>query len=102
MLPAPALPWTPPSLLPAAFPFFYIEPAKAENLHITQKFAGKITKAQAEDIAPIGNSPTFMAFKDMKVVMPHWMNQSIAIFKDTEANQVRGRDECNQPGVRQG
>ena len=79
-LPAPA----------AAFPFFYIEPAKPEHLHITRKFAGNISKKEIEDIAPIGNSPTYMTFDDMKKVMPTWMNVSIAVFKDQEANSVWG------------
>ena len=39
---------------PAAFPFFYIEPSKKENLPITEKFTGKLTLPQAESIAPIG------------------------------------------------
>eukprot|EP00198_Chlamydomonas_reinhardtii_P000268 XP_001689603.1 predicted protein [Chlamydomonas reinhardtii] len=75
---------------PAAFPFFYIEPSKAENVHITKKFTGEITQKQLEEIAPIGNSPTFMTFEDMKKVMPTWMNVSIAVFKDQEANSVWG------------
>ncbi|GLC43320.1 hypothetical protein PLESTM_001458300 [Pleodorina starrii] len=75
---------------PAAFPFFYIEPAKSENAHITRKFAGNISQRQLEEIAPIGNSPTFMTFDDMKRVMPTWMNVSIAVFKDQEANSVWG------------
>lgn len=74
----------------AAFPFFYIEPSKAENVHITKKFTGEITQKQLEEIAPIGNSPTFMTFEDMKKVMPTWMNVSIAVFKDQEANSVWG------------
>ena len=55
------------------------------------QFTGKVNKRQLEEIAPIGNSPTFMTFDDMKKVMPIWMNTSIAIFKDAEANKVRGR-----------
>ena len=39
---------------PVAFPFFYIEPAKAQYLPITQKFTGPLTRKQAEQIAPIG------------------------------------------------
>lgn len=39
---------------PAAFPFFYIEPSKADFLPITQKFTGALTRKQAEQIAPIG------------------------------------------------
>lgn len=45
---------------PAAFPFFYIEPAKAEYQKVTQKFTGPITKKQMGELAPIGNSPTYM------------------------------------------
>lgn len=39
---------------PAAFPFFYIEPAKADYAHITEKFTGKLTRRQLESISPIG------------------------------------------------
>ncbi len=39
---------------PAAFPFFYIEPWTKDNLPITQRFLGPISRKEAEDIAPIG------------------------------------------------
>ena len=39
---------------PAAFPFFYIEPAKKDFRHLTEKFTGPLTLRQAESIAPIG------------------------------------------------
>ena len=39
---------------PAAFPFFYIEPAKKDFRHITEKFTGPLTLKQAESIAPMG------------------------------------------------
>ena len=42
---------------PAAFPFFYIEPSKAEYLPITQRFTGPLTRKQAEQIAPVGQFP---------------------------------------------
>ena len=42
---------------PAAFPFFYIEPAKPEYRAITEKFTGRLTLKQAESIAPIGAAP---------------------------------------------
>ncbi len=45
---------------------------------------------QLEQLAPIGNSPTFMNMEDMRRTMPIWMNTSIAIFKDEEANKVSG------------
>eukprot|EP00798_Chlamydomonas_sp_ICE-L_P013404 gene13404-19255_t len=75
---------------PAAFPFFYIRPA--EHKAITEKFTGPITMTEIEKIAPIGNSPTFMSFEDMKSVMPVWMNVSIAIFTDKEASSTRKQD----------
>ena len=40
----------------AAFPFFYIEPAKPSFKHITEKFTGPLTRRQAEAIAPMGAS----------------------------------------------
>ena len=39
---------------PASFPFFYIEPAKASNVPLVEKFTGKLTRAQVESIPPIG------------------------------------------------
>ena len=39
---------------PASFPFFYIEPAKADNIPLVEKFTGKLTRAQVESIPPIG------------------------------------------------
>uniref|UniRef100_A0A7R9VVW4 Hydroxyproline O-arabinosyltransferase-like domain-containing protein n=1 Tax=Chlamydomonas euryale TaxID=1486919 RepID=A0A7R9VVW4_9CHLO len=75
---------------PAAFPFFYIEPAKKEYQDITMKFTGQVSRTELEQIAPIGNSPTFMTLEDMKTVMPLWMNISIAIFKDPDASKAWG------------
>ena len=42
---------------PAAFPFFYIEPAKKDFKHITEKFTGPLTLRQAESIVPMGEDP---------------------------------------------
>jgi hydroxyproline O-arabinosyltransferase len=108
---------------PAAFPFFYIEPSKPDYLHITEKFAGPLTRRQAEQIAPIGssvldsvgmnhqfslfcglisgwkkqhglfftgNAPTMIRFDDLIRVAPLWMNTSLAIFYDEEANKEWG------------
>ena len=85
LLPPPSPP--PPA---AAFPFFYMEPGKAEYQAVTQKFTGKLTKQQFDELAPIGNSPTFMTIETMTTVMPLWMNTSIAIFKDAEASKAWG------------
>jgi hydroxyproline O-arabinosyltransferase len=77
---------------PAAFPFFYIEPSRKDYVHITQKFTRpSLTRKEAEMIAPIGNSPTFMRFADLKTIAGPWVNTSIAIFQDKESNKVRVR-----------
>jgi len=75
---------------PAAFPFFYIEPAKKEFKPITEKFLGPMSRTQAEKIAPIGSSPTFIKTEDLARMAPEWMNMSIAIFNDPEANKAWG------------
>lgn len=41
---------------PAAFPFFYIEPAKKDFKRLTEKFTGPLSLKQAESIAPMGRS----------------------------------------------
>ncbi len=41
-------------LHPAAFPFFYIEPARKDYRAITERFTGALTRKQAESIPPIG------------------------------------------------
>jgi hypothetical protein len=62
-----------------------------ENIPIIAKFVpgGKLSVADAETIAPMGNSPTFLSMKQMREVVPLWQNMSVAIFKDKEANEVR-------------
>lgn len=67
-----------------------------EYIPIVAKFvpSGKITKEEAEAIAPIGNSPTFLSMKQMREMVPIWQNMSVAIFKDKEANEVSTRACC--------
>ena len=78
---------------PAAFPFFYIEPSKKEFVPVTQRFIGfDKTRKDCEQIAPIGSSPTFTTFDDLKVISPAWVNTSIAIFEDPVSNKARYRD----------
>jgi hydroxyproline O-arabinosyltransferase len=75
---------------PAAFPFFYIEPSRKDYVHITQKFIGSDkSRKDCEEIAPIGSSPTFLRFDDLRTIAASWVNTSIAIFQDPEANKVR-------------
>ncbi len=44
--------------VPAAFPFFYIEPAKKDFKHLTEKFTGPLSLKRAESISPMGGLPT--------------------------------------------
>ncbi|KAK4388629.1 Hydroxyproline O-arabinosyltransferase 1 [Sesamum angolense] len=68
--------------LGAAFPFFYIEPKKYET--VLRKFFpeenGPIT-----NIDPIGNSPVIVG-----KIAPTWMNVSLAMKKDPEADKAFG------------
>jgi len=77
---------------PAAFPFFYIEPSKDENLPLIARHLGipSLSKKDSEAIAPIGNSPSFLTWEQMKEAMPIWQNMSIAIFQDQETNKKWG------------
>ncbi|EIE23811.1 hypothetical protein COCSUDRAFT_47447 [Coccomyxa subellipsoidea C-169] len=75
---------------PAAFPFFYIEPAKKDFQRLTEKFTGPLSLKQAESIAPMGNAPTLMSLKSLRKVAPTWMNVSKAIFDDKEAHEAWG------------
>lgn len=75
---------------PASFPFFYIEPSKTEFLPITQKFAGPLSRKQAEKIAPVGNAPTLLSLAQLQKMAPTWMNTSMAIFNDEQANKEWG------------
>mmetsp|Transcript_21179 Transcript_21179/g.63737 ORF Transcript_21179/g.63737 Transcript_21179/m.63737 type:complete len:583 (-) Transcript_21179:106-1854(-) len=76
---------------PAAFAFFYISPSEpALNLRLTQKYTGPITKKEAENISPMGNAPTMMAWDDLARVAPKWMNLSVAIFNDEETAKEWG------------
>ncbi|WMV41730.1 hypothetical protein MTR67_035115 [Solanum verrucosum] len=68
--------------LGAAFPFFYIEPKKFDS--VLRKFFpqqnGPIT-----DIDPIGSSP-----EALKKIAPTWMNVSLAMKQDPEADKAFG------------
>ncbi|CAA0841970.1 Unknown protein [Striga hermonthica] len=73
--------------LGAAFPFFYIDPKKYEN--VLRKFFpeenGPITK-----IDPIGNSPVIVGKDALQKIAPTWMNVSLAMKKDAEADKAFG------------
>uniref|UniRef100_R7WBE7 Hydroxyproline O-arabinosyltransferase-like domain-containing protein n=1 Tax=Aegilops tauschii TaxID=37682 RepID=R7WBE7_AEGTA len=71
----------------AAFPFFYIEPKKYEK--VLRKFfpekEGPIT-----NIDPIGNSPVIIEKESLSRIAPTWMNISLAMKKDPEADKAFG------------
>jgi hydroxyproline O-arabinosyltransferase len=91
----------PSAAVPAAFPFFYIEPHRDEYLPLAARFAQvpdsvktgrrrNLTRKEAMKIAPIGNSPTFLSTALARQVIPEWQRLSVAIFRDREANKAWG------------
>ncbi|KAJ1258281.1 hypothetical protein BS78_10G063300 [Paspalum vaginatum] len=71
----------------AAFPFFYIEPQKYEN--VLRKFFPK-DKGPITKIDPIGNSPVIIGKESLGRIAPTWMNISIAMKKDPDADKSFG------------
>ena len=67
-----------------------------ENLPVVAKFVPgkKLSAKEAEAIAPIGNSPTFLTWEQMQKVVPLWYNLSVTIFDDDEANPVSVELSC--------
>jgi hypothetical protein len=51
---------------------------------------GQLTQAEAEQMAPIGNSPTFLPLNVMRELMPLWANVSVQVFKDKSASEKWG------------
>lgn len=77
---------------PAAYPFFYIEPSTKEYFPIVKRIMKmpNLTRALAEDIAPVGNAPTMLTLDQLKRLSPVWLNMSIYIHHDEEANTKWG------------
>ncbi|GFZ16724.1 hypothetical protein Acr_25g0011330 [Actinidia rufa] len=73
--------------LGAAFPFFYIEPKKYES--VLRKFFPE-DKGPITNIDPIGNSPVIVGKESLKKIAPTWMNISLAMKKDPEADKKFG------------
>ncbi|PKI59699.1 hypothetical protein CRG98_019875 [Punica granatum] len=73
--------------LGAAFPFFYIEAQKYEST--LWKFF-PVEKGLITNIDPIGNSPVIVGMESLKKIAPTWMNVSLAMKKDTEADKAFG------------
>ncbi|XP_018455992.2 hydroxyproline O-arabinosyltransferase 1 [Raphanus sativus] len=71
----------------AAFPFFYIEPKKYEK--VLRKYYPE-ERGPVTNIDPIGNSPVIVGKEDLKKIAPTWMNVSLAMKKDPEADKAFG------------
>ncbi|OIV99062.1 hypothetical protein TanjilG_32321 [Lupinus angustifolius] len=73
--------------LPAAYPFFYIQPEKHEK--IVRKFYpeeyGPVT-----DVDPIGNSPVIIRKDLIEKIAPTWMNVSLKMKYDPETDKAFG------------
>lgn len=72
---------------PAAFPFFYIEPAKNEK--ILRKFFPE-EKGPITNVDPIGNSPVIIKKALLEKIVPTWVNISLIMKKDAEADETFG------------
>ncbi|CAH9085182.1 unnamed protein product [Cuscuta epithymum] len=73
--------------LPVGFPFFYIKPSKHER--IIRKFYPE-EKGPLTDIDPIGNSPVIIQKDLLKKITPTWLNMSLRIKYDQEADKALG------------
>ncbi|KAJ0253215.1 Hydroxyproline O-arabinosyltransferase 1 [Hirschfeldia incana] len=71
----------------AAFPFFYIEPKKYEK--VLRKYYPQ-ERGPVTNIDPIGNSPVIVGKEALKKIAPTWMNVSLAMKKDPEADKAFG------------
>ncbi|XP_024021138.1 hydroxyproline O-arabinosyltransferase 3 [Morus notabilis] len=72
---------------PAGFPFFYITPAQHEK--ILRKFYPE-ENGPVTNIDPIGNSPVIIRKDLLEKIAPTWMNVSLRMKDDPEADKVFG------------
>ncbi|KAM7266953.1 hypothetical protein ACFE04_009119 [Oxalis oulophora] len=73
--------------LPAAFPFFYIQPD--ENEKIIRKFYPE-EYGPVSNVDPIGNSPVIIKKDLMQKIAPTWMNISLKMKNDPETDKAFG------------
>lgn len=73
--------------LPAAFPFFYIKPMSHEN--VVRKFYPQ-HMGPISNIDPIGNSPVIIKKSQLEKIAPTWMNISLHMKSDAEADKTFG------------
>jgi hypothetical protein len=62
-----------------------------DNIPIVAEFMPdkKLSKEEAEKIAQMGNSPTFVSMEHMRKLVPIWQDLSVQIFKNPLSNKVR-------------
>jgi hypothetical protein len=61
-----------------------------DNIPIVAEFMPdkKLSKEEAEKIAQMGNSPTFVSMDHMRKLVPIWQDLSVQIFKNPLSNKV--------------
>lgn len=72
---------------PAAFPFFYITPTKYKD--VVRKFYPK-HMGPVSNVDPIGNSPAIIKKSQLEKIAPTWMNISLQMKGDLEADKAFG------------
>ncbi|MCO5595772.1 hypothetical protein L7F22_049820 [Adiantum nelumboides] len=72
---------------PAAFPFFYITPTKYEEV-IRKYFPEHM--GPISNVDPIGNSPAIIKKSQLEKIAPTWMNISLQMKGDPEADKAFG------------
>lgn len=72
---------------PSAFPFFYIKPTEYEK--VIRKFYPE-SMGPVSGIDPIGNSPVIISKSQLQKIAPTWMNISLQMKDDPEADKAFG------------
>lgn len=72
---------------PAAFPFFYIDPEKNED--VLRRWFPE-SKGAISQIDPIGNSPVIIKKTDLMRIAPTWHNVSLQMKDDPAADKAFG------------
>ncbi|KAI5064129.1 hypothetical protein GOP47_0020799 [Adiantum capillus-veneris] len=73
--------------IPAAFPFFYITPTKYEE--VVRKYYPE-HMGPVSNVDPIGNSPAIIKKSQLEKIAPTWMNISLQMKGDPEADKTFG------------
>ncbi|GAX76986.1 hypothetical protein CEUSTIGMA_g4433.t1 [Chlamydomonas eustigma] len=75
---------------PAAFNFGYMNPVETNCMRIIKRLLQLESDLEVEKVFPIGNSPTYLTFEDMKRVMPIFLNYSMIVYQDADAKKEWG------------